>query len=341
MITRVFNNVEVNFKFRNQKFLKYKNVIYLLRFPNSKVYIGQTTVNLVNRIKQHCHDNDYNHKANCIRKYKTFDVTILKHCNINELDNYEIYFISLYSNSCVNHESGGHANKILSEETKEKIRNTLLSKNYNVGKKVLQYDGDGNFLNIFDSTKHAAKELNLDYKLIWKSCTKYKKYKNYIFIYIDDVLDLSKYNRIEIIKPIKLNTQEHTKAVNQYDLNGKYLKTYTSINEAARETKCSPSNIRRNCQLETKTANNYQWRYYTGGFSDIDAVTSKYIRCSEKMSFAVCQYSKDGTTLIHIWNNAREAGNYLKINEKNIQQCCVGKRKSCGGFKWIYKKNEQ
>ena len=195
MILKNYGGIEVTFLFNSPSLLKIHNVIYLLKFPNNKVYIGQTTDELVNRVKHHCHEYNNNYKCHTIHKYNKFKVTILKHCNIEMLDTYEIKFISLYKENCINYESGGHVNKKLSDETKLKISNTLKAKHYTTGKKVKQYDLQGNFIQEFKSTKLAGKAINKNYKTIWNSCTKHIAVEEYIFIYEDEILDLSLYTK--------------------------------------------------------------------------------------------------------------------------------------------------
>ena len=51
------------------------------------------------------------------------------------------------------------------------------------------------------------------------------------------------------------------KPINQYDLNGKFIKSWNSIAEAARFYSCDSSTIMRNCKGRQKTAIGYKWEY--------------------------------------------------------------------------------
>jgi len=123
---------------KNQEFLgkhfiifgdyEINNIIYRIEFPNSKNYIGQTTKTVLERIKQHIKTVKYNLKNypiyNAIRKYDNFNIYVECVCsNIKELNNMETYFINRYDsiNNGYNCDTGGN-NKILSDETKNKIR---------------------------------------------------------------------------------------------------------------------------------------------------------------------------------------------------------------------------
>ena len=98
---------------------------------NGKKYIGQS-VNIKRRLSVHKtllkngkHDNEFLQRA--WNKYgaDNFTFSTLAECDISELDALETYYISLHNTTDdlrgYNHESGGHVNKALSEETKIKI----------------------------------------------------------------------------------------------------------------------------------------------------------------------------------------------------------------------------
>lgn len=54
-----------------------------------------------------------------------------------------------------------------------------------------------------------------------------------------------------------------------------------------------------------------------------------------KNSKHVYQYSTDGK-FIKVYNNCVEAANSLNLRRENISQCCMGRKKSHGGFIWSY-----
>lgn len=101
--------------------------IYMWTSPSGKSYIGQS-VNLAVRKKLFC---TFNHtyggnKINCARKkynHKSlWNYKVLEYCGVDKLDEREKYYIKLYNtvNNGYNCESGGHENKIVSDETKQK-----------------------------------------------------------------------------------------------------------------------------------------------------------------------------------------------------------------------------
>lgn len=108
-------------------------VIYCIRnMKNDKKYIGQTTKNIDNRIRQHFYNLDSGkhknkHLQNAWIKYgkESFEYFLLKTCSKEELDYYEKYYISEYNttntNFGYNKESGGNLKKEISEETRKKM----------------------------------------------------------------------------------------------------------------------------------------------------------------------------------------------------------------------------
>lgn len=59
------------------------------------------------------------------------------------------------------------------------------------------------------------------------------------------------------------------------------------------------------------------------------------LESKRKMSRPVVQLSKDGN-FIAKHNSITEAADYNEMNKSHISCCCKGKRKTTGGYKWMY-----
>lgn len=117
-----------------------ENLIYKIENKvNGKVYIGQTTQGFNKRISGHkkalkgkYHYNEYLQRA--WNKYgeENFSFEVVEYTVKDLLDEKEIYWIEYYNamnkEYGYNNESGGNFNKIVSEETKKKQRESHLGK---------------------------------------------------------------------------------------------------------------------------------------------------------------------------------------------------------------------
>lgn len=102
---------------------------------NDKVYIGQS-INVSKRLtehKYHLKKNTHYNRA-LQNSYKchgiqSFTYELIEECNLDNIDERECYWIEFYDSidrsKGYNFETGGNTNKTVSQETKDKIRNTL------------------------------------------------------------------------------------------------------------------------------------------------------------------------------------------------------------------------
>lgn len=115
------------------------------------------------------------------------------------------------------------------------------------------------------------------------------------------------------------------KKVYQYTMKGEYVAEYKSAREAQRQTGIDCSSISHCCRGDMKYTHGYVWSYTPIEFTEVAKANTKKI----------CQLSLDGT-LIKIWDSAAEAERCLGLFHANIANCCNGKTKTCGGFRWCY-----
>jgi len=120
--------------------------------------------------------------------------------------------------------------------------------------------------------------------------------------------------------------------VNQYDLNGKFIKTWNALIEASEQLSLSYKAIQGCAVGQKKSGAGFQWRFYNENENCVDIPPHK-----NKTRRAVNQYSADGT-FIKTWPSAADAAEALNINASSIGNCC-GLNKSViliAGFVWRY-----
>lgn len=165
------------------------------------------------------------------------------------IDKHQTY-AGKFINKGYNMTSGGAGNP--NGVTKFKRKDSFIGR-----KKVYQYSLNGDYIRSYLSISEAAKECNISYQAITNSMKKlgYKastfqwriKYSSRICKYKDN----SKANAIN----------GRMKAVNQYDLNNNYIRTFSSAKEASSITGITVSGIRACCYGNYKYYKNYKWSF--------------------------------------------------------------------------------
>lgn len=110
-----------------------KGIIYkITNKVNGKSYIGQTRYTIEFRWKQHQHKKDNTYFHNAIHKYgiENFNIEILEECNIEDLNNREIFYIAKYDTfkNGYNLTIGGDGNRrLLLDDSYNEIKELYLS----------------------------------------------------------------------------------------------------------------------------------------------------------------------------------------------------------------------
>lgn len=191
-----------------------------------------------------------------------------------------------------------------------------------------QYDLNGNFIRSYNSSTEAALSLNGVQTCIAAACRKdvFQSY-NYLWRYEQDGYlygeNLSE-SEIKYIHGL-------SKPVYQYDLNGILLQKYDSVTEAANKYGIATTNISKACNKEIKTAKGYIWRYDNVIFTEDEL---KDIN-SNKKKRKVSQYTMSDE-LVNTYPSLAEAYRQTGVRDSNIRECCAGRYKHAGGYKWEY-----
>lgn len=265
--------------------------IYKHTFPNGKVYIGQTKTKLNRRFENgHGYDN-CPLMAKAIQKYgwDTVQTEILQD-NISsqhEADELEKYFINLYD-SC-NSEKGYNL-AIGGRGIINQINDERIIKLWNEGnnltqiKEKLQYDMqtlrlylDSQGVTAEDREQRKNEYLHIihqkyDYYqiyLLWEQGKNYKEIMELIGCKKHTIQRaLTKYNisveeRSQRGQELSLKNKTDRKKINQFDKEGKFIRSFNSISEANRflGKPANSSNITQVCKGKRQYAYGYKWEY--------------------------------------------------------------------------------
>lgn len=238
-------------EFKSRVQFKFTGIYKIENIVNNHVYIGQAK-NIGQRIAEHIHDFKVRRYSfplyKAIEKYglSKFTFEVLEHCDLNKLNEREIYWIKYYkANSsrfgynCTAGGKGGHKSKLTIEQVIE-IKNTLFD--------LKEVNSD-----IF---KSLGNRYNVTYDLIYRINTGRVWFDPDIKYPIAKVV----YKQINYYQGY---------AVAQVDIStNKVLKLYPSVNKAAIDLKLTCGNIGRCISGQRKTAYGYYWHKIDINYED-------------------------------------------------------------------------
>lgn len=264
---------------------------------NQKCYVGKS-INIESRWQQHIYNSKNEgqypiHRA--LQKYgvDNFSFTILEECNISELDNKEIEWISkldAYDNgyNCTRGGEGqlkidygqilklwndGKGAKEISEITNIRSNHlTSILHSFDISKKeikerskaylrkpVEQYDFSGRLIASYSCVENASEITGINAKNIQCVCQRRPEYKSaggFLWKYANDNISID--FLIERKNDLE-NPQQKT--VYQYSSIGKFLGEYRSTGDAAKQTGINQQNISSVCRGKRAKAGGYIWSY--------------------------------------------------------------------------------
>ena len=126
---------------------------------------------------------------------------------------------------------------------------------------------------------------------------------------------------------VRLRRRRET-PVNQYDLEGHYIRTYRSITEAKRATGAGSISQVVACNSNYRSSGGFQWQEDTENHEDIPPV--------KESRRSVLQIEPKTNRVISEYYSITEASKTTGIDPSNISRCCRGACKSAGKFVWRY-----
>lgn len=121
------------------------------------------------------------------------------------------------------------------------------------------------------------------------------------------------------------------KKVNQYSLDGKFIKQFQSVIEASEATGLIRTSITNACKGHARTAGGCLWRYENSSDVDLEITARCYDSLCCQM---VVQLTQDGE-FVALYNSSRSAAKAIKRSSSRICDALKESNKTAGGYKWM------
>ena len=279
--------------------------IYCYTSPSGKKYVGQTIQKIFDRARNGKGYKNCSVFYKAIQKYgfENFTIQILEEAPQELLDEKEIEWIK-FLDTCVpngyNLASGGSGHS----------------------KKVYQYDVEtGKLIASFNSLQTAAKVNKLDTIQHISNCLHKRQKTAHGYIW-----DFNEYDQVD---PQSYFPNDKKK-VYAYNLDGTFYQEFESITAAAEFIQGNRSDIKKVIRGELKFSKGYIW-------TDVKMDSVKPVFTGKNGSKPVAQIDKNTGKIIKVFGSQSEAARALGLSRPaNISKCCVGKAKSCAGYRWEF-----
>lgn len=234
------------------------------------------------------------------------------------------------------------------------LRN-LISKKIYVGSSISIYDRYDDHIKALKGKYHKNRHLQRSYNKygnvfvhgIIKECPE-DQFETLEIFYIKEHKALNKRLGYNITDDTNRSKQKNSTIVYQFNLEGKLIKKYQSIRQAAREVNIDKAAIKRKINKLGISRDSF-WTTTKKPKYTIKDLKEHY-KCSytwtkerdfkseqSKNSKKILQLSLDNTPITE-FNSIKEASRVTNIGSKEISKVCreLPKYKSAGGFKWKY-----
>lgn len=191
-----------------------------------------------------------------------------------------------------------------------------------------RYSLDGQLIKKYTSASEAANDLNIDCNNIRRAC-RGNVYANGSYWKFND----NNTPIIDLIKQYKDNYfLDNRRAIEEYTLDGIYLRTWRSLKDAAEAYKCTSSNIYRACHNYLESACGSLWTYVDSE-EDMIQRSYDYKHKIDSRAMPIDQYTLEGQ-FIKTYPSISKAASDLGVDKTAIHKGLHNHYTSYG-FIWI------
>lgn len=131
------------------------------------------------------------------------------------------------------------------------------------------------------------------------------------------------------VKQTPKHILNRSKPINQYNLKGEFINSFTSQKQASEYLNIPKCGIGLVCNKKQQTTQGFVFRFKNDGLEDD-------FKLLPKKGKPIIQYSRKGN-FIKEWDSIIEASKYYEIDPSGINSCCRTKQKTAYGYIWKYK----
>jgi len=197
----------------------------------------------------------------------------------------------------------------------------------NLGKKVYQYDLNGDFIAEYQHAIEAAHTLGINYTNIYLSIYGIMRQCNNT-IWTDKYYIKLPKNLLD--EALKSKWIKYNRPIYQYDKFGKFIKSYKNLKEIS-EKRGVQANVRMCLIGKLKQTQNSFWSF-------IKFDEYPFEKISFRKAKKIIQYDLNGNE-IKKWVSITEASKSFKISNSSISDCCRNIKKTAAGYIWKYEDN--
>lgn len=298
---------------------------------NNKVYVGQTYNSYLCRWTAHRNAQDTFYFHTALKKYTwdNFNKYILEQTEsyLNTEDNIKIvndwlnsrekYYIQLFNS---NNKKYGYNLTVGGKDVYPNFEQTNNSSKKSHGKKVEQYDLEGNLVKVWSSVKEIYTTTEFKRDGI-SDCSNGLRdsYKGYRWKIIDTKKDI-KYNSITAPKPVL-----------QYDIDGNFIKRFDSGEAVKKELGIDSHLVRGCCNKVYNTSKGFIWIFEQEGKIQNKLPLEELE--SRNLDKRLVQKDLSGK-ILNVWIDATQAAVSLNLNSSLINSCARGHSRTSQGFIW-------
>lgn len=201
---------------------------------------------------------------------------------------------------------------------------------------------NGEIVNVFSSLQETSEKLQMSHGAIGNYVTDGQLHGGYLlkiitykeYLSLKNIINnnhLEKFRKLVLDEKNNKTIERNKKGsipICQHSLDGVYICTFPSVNEAIRITNIM--NITYALKHEGSQAGGFLWKYDNGDYSNIEPYKKNH---NEKL---VEKIDKETREVISVYKSLVEAEKDTGISFKQIWKACNGQRKTVGGFIWRY-----